>query len=287
MQNKSILRIIKNDVLFGISSNKFRYILVILFFLCNVFVFIKSTLDFPFHKTFLQMPSVTDIWFNLFKGMEIYIPSKDMPFQIPFKWLMIQTLLALLIVIYPTQDLFSYGTQILIHMKKRRIWWISKCIWNICTVISFYLIAFICVLLISAIYGNISFNFNLDLNNEINYLDINITNIVLSYFSIYGLPIITSIALSLLQMMLSFILSPIYSFIITIAYSVISAYYCSPLLIGNFSMIMRNSALGLGSVHIMSAVIICCIVSISSIVIGMIYTIRLDIIKKGGVVDAD
>lgn len=282
MQNKSVLRVIKNDVLSGIFFNKFKYILVILFFACIVCSFIKTTLDFSFQATSLtQMPSVTDIWFNIFKGMAIYIPSKEMPFQIPFIWLMTQTLLALLIVNYPTQDLFSYGTQILIHMKKRRVWWISKCIWNICTVLSFYLSAFICVLLILAIYGNISFSFNLELNNQINYLDISITDITSSYFAIYGLPIITSVALSLIQMTLSFILSPIYSFIITIAYSVISAYYCAPFLIGNFSMIMRNSALGLGSVEILSAVIICCIVSTVSIVTGMIHFNRLDIIKKG------
>ncbi len=281
MQNKSVLRIIKNDVLSGISSNKFKYIFVILFFVCIVFSFTKATLDFSFQETLTQSPSVTDTWFNIYKGMVVYIPSKEMPFQIPFIWLMIQTLLAFLIVNYPTQDLFLYGTQILIHMKKRSLWWISKCIWNMCTVLSFYLIAFICVLLISAIYGNVSFNFNLDLNNEVNYLDINITDIISSYFAIYGLPIITSIALSLMQMILSFILSPIYSFIITIAYSVISAYYCAPFLIGNFSMIMRNSALGLGSIDILSAVIICCIVSTASIVTGMIYINRLDIIKKG------
>lgn len=46
-------------------------------------------------------------------------------------------------------------------------------------------------------------------------------------------------------------------------------------------MIMRNSALGLGSVEILSAVIICCIVSTVSIVTGMIHFNRLDIIKKG------
>ena len=136
MRNSFVFGIIKSDLIMGFASNKIKYIIVALFFGCRIFCITEIFLDFA-EDGLIKSPSVTDIWFNIFEGIPIYIPNNNLPFQIPFVWLMIQILVAFLIFNYPTQDLCSYGTQILIHIRNRKMWWISKCIWNICTVLFF------------------------------------------------------------------------------------------------------------------------------------------------------
>ena len=131
-------------------------------------------------------------------------------------------------------------------------------------------------------YGNFNFELNVSVNNEINGIELNINNNTAALFAIYGLPVIASIAASLMQMMLSFVLSPIYSFIITIGYYVISAYYCSPFLIGNYSMMLRNASLNNGSIESLFAVAICSILCIASIIIGIAHIDKIDIVRKDG-----
>lgn len=54
------------------------------------------------------------------------------------------------------------------------------------------------------------------------------------------LPLLVSITLGLLQMLLSFIFSPIIGYMLSIVILVVSVYKESPLLIGNYSMMARN-----------------------------------------------
>jgi uncharacterized membrane protein len=98
---------------------------------------------------------------------------------------------------------------------------------------------------------------------------------------VFALPLLTSIALSLLQMMLSFVLSPIYGYMIAVCLLVASAYFYSPILIGNHSMLARNAlfyADGLGSA---GGVLASVVTGALSVAIGMLYFKRYDILKKG------
>ena len=82
-------------------------------------------------------------------------------------------------------------------------------------------------------------------------------------------------------MTLSFILSPIYSFFIVICYLIASAYYCSPALIGNFSMIIRNQLFEPNGSNNLTAIIINISLIVIIILIGLFYFRKHDILKKG------
>lgn len=282
MPNKKQIHIIKSDILTGFLTNKNKYIIVIILFACIVYSINNDISNFMVLNKENQLASITDIWFNLFMGMGEYNPSNGTPFQIPFLWLIIQTVVGFFIINYPSQNLYKYGIQVLTRSQSRKTWWISKCIWNICTVVSVYLIAFLCIFIVLAVNGQMDFIFNQDINNLYNSLDIDIANSIFTYFTIYAMPIITSITVSLIQMLLSFVLTPIYSFILVIAYSIISAYYCSYFFIGNFSMLLRNTLFGIGSIDTFGCVTICASIIVITIIIGLLYFNRLDIIKKVG-----
>ncbi|MDD4700187.1 MAG: hypothetical protein PHV07_08040 [Oscillospiraceae bacterium] len=280
MQNHSFKHVIKHDLTIGIRQNAPKYIIAIL--ACSFFcmLFFNNVSVMQQSGQVLEDGSLMDCSIFLFRGMAVYIPSQQNPFQIPIIWLIIQVLVALLVVSYPTEDLHSYGTQILTRAKNRSVWWFSKCIWNGLTTMSFYLVVFMVVFVFTIIFGKLSFLPDQLLNQLINEINLKNVDIGQLSFALLLLPMLTSIAFSQLQMTLSFILTPIYSFFIIVCIFVASAYFCMPVFIGNFSMLLRNQLVcpqGTGSIV---AIIINLSVTIISIVIGYVHFSKCDILKK-------
>lgn len=280
MRGKNIKTIIIHDIVYGIQVNRYKYILVLLFFMYLNVSFFNNINIFRLSGIIEESPSIVDCWIYIVRGMGIYIPSKEMPFQIPIYWLMTQVLLAFLILSYPTQDLDTYGIQILTRTRSKCLWWVSKSLWNICTVVSFYCIGFFIVTIFSIFSGNASFEPHILINNEINQINLENFRGIYLYIAIFILPIVTSIALSMLQMTISFVLSPILSYIILVCYIVASAYYCFPLLIGNFTMLLRNNVIEPMGSDNMSAIAVSLFVYVIAFVTGLFYFKKSDILKK-------
>lgn len=281
MQNKRILnKLIRYDLSYGFRLSAPKYMLVFLFFVYISIVFFNSVHSLKSMGTFDESASVTDCWIYIFKGMGIYIPSRETPFQIPVYWLLIQALLAFLILNYPTQDLYGHGMQILLRTKSKCFWWISKSIWNLFTVLAFYFTAFLTVCALSLIFGEFSFFPDIMINSEVNQIHLEGLQTFALYFAVFLLPVFTSWAVSMVQMALSFVLSPVISYFIVICYMILSAYYCSPLCIGNFSMLFRNKLIEPGGTGNITAVLIDTAVCIFAFFAGMFYFQKADILKK-------
>lgn len=280
MQSKNIKRIIIHDILYGFRFNTTKFIFVLLFFLYLCSTFFISINQFRGTGIIENNPSIVDCWIFIFRGMAVYIPSNGMPFQIPIYWLMQQLLLAFLLLNYPTQDVSNYGVQILTRARNKSIWWLSKSIWSVCTVVSFYLIAFIIIAIYSVCFGEVSFQPHLLINSEINQVNINGIQDLYFYIAIFLVPIVASISLAMLQMSLSFILSPILSYLILVCYMVISAYYCSPFFIGNFTMILRNAAFEQNGSNNVLAIIVSAILFIIAFTVGYVYFKMSDVLEK-------
>ncbi len=270
MKNSLFIRFLRKDLFLGLNSNKTRYFLSLLLFVYLSYMFTKE-LSIAENKA----SSITNFWFYFFQGIGVYNPSSGVPFVIPFTWIIIQVIIALLVLNYPSRDLFTTGVQSLIRIKKRSYWWTSKCIWNFVTIIFVYLVAFICAFIFSAFLGEISLNFS----DDFFCLQKNYNGSIIVI--IYLMPVLTSIAISMVQMLISILLKPIYSFVIVICYLIVSSYYCSPILIGNYSMLLRSSVFDIGKINFITAVIVDVLVIIFSAIIGLFYFNRVDIIKKG------
>ncbi len=239
--NRVWIGLIKHDLMVGIgySWKKFIPIIMIMILACAQF-YQETQLYLEATHQDLSL-SMADYLVDVFKGMEIYIPSKDDPFQIPAIWLLLNVYLAYLVASYPAKDMASFGQQIMIRSQSRRKWWLSKCLWNIITVLVFYSLIFATIFVFSLLTGEVT----LVMHNEINE---QVSEITTSHFTtgklleVVGvLTILTSMALSLLEMLLSFLIKAVYSFTIIVVVLSISAFYCHPLLIGNYLMIMRNN----------------------------------------------
>lgn len=277
MWNKSAGRMILHDFTFGLSQNISKYLLFVFLF---AFFSVRYFLSFDHMLNPLPEGSVMDCIMHIFKGMAVYIPGSDEPLMIPITWLLIQVVLALLVFSYPTKDLYSYGTQVLLRSRQRNIWWISKCIWNISTIIIAYGIGFLTITIVTAIYGELSLIPNVQVNQEMSALWIQSSELTALYIAVLLLPLLTTIAMSLLQMLLSFLLTPIYSFLIVVCILVASAYFCSPLLIGNYTMLCRNTVAYSNGVDTITGVVVDVIIIVASVIGGIVYIKRCDILKK-------
>jgi len=225
-------------------------------------------------------PNFSDYIIDLYKGMNIFekVNNGDR-FQIPGDWMIMNIFLTYVIGYYPLKDLKDYGSQILIRSKKRWQWWISKCIWIIASVLIYYAIGYIVIGIFSLFNGGVSLTPTYDINmsiSNVNTLEFTSGKIIVMTVI---LPIIMSIALSLIRMTISMFIMPILSNIVLVSIIVASAYYCHPLLLGNYLMILRNDAISFErGVNTMVGLVLGVIVSILAVIIGNLRFKKMDIL---------
>lgn len=271
---------VKHDLLMGIAYAWKKYVVVLFVFIFLCAMFQKGVIIHREHMGMEGTPNFSDYIIDLYKGMDIFekVDNGDR-FQIPGGWMIINIFLTYIIGYYPLKDLKDYGSQILIRSKKRWQWWLSKCIWVIASVLIYYAIGYIVISIFSLFNGGVSLTPTYDINmsiSKVNTLDFTAGKIIVMTMI---LPIIISIALSLIQMTISMVTTPILSNIVLIAIIVASAYYCHPLLLGNYLMILRNDAIVFGrGVNTMVGLGLGGVVSILAIIIGNLRFKKMDIL---------
>ena len=96
-------------------------------------------------------------------------------------------------------------------------------------------------------------------------------------FYIVIMPLIASIAISYIQMLISFIAGQIAGYLFVIIIMCISAYYMSPFLLGNSMMALRYVLINPDGITLCSVILFSIILSILVILIGSIYFKKKDI----------
>ena len=162
------------------------------------------------------------------------------------------------------------------------MWWISKCIWNILSVVVFFLMAWVVFALGCLVSGG---SLSMTLSPDI----FAACNLVLSYEAPAALipqtlllPMLVMMGLNLLQMTLSLFLKPFYSFMVTTAILFLSTYYLSPFCIGNYAMPLRSHLLLANGVGLNTGLLISGILIVVSIIAGGLIFRKRDILKGEG-----
>lgn len=282
MRSKNnVIKLAKRDFTGGILSQwkKFLFAALTFAFASGVFYTLAqaSAQEGNIHST----PTLLDALIYIFRGMEVYVPAPDKPFEVPAIWMLMNLFLAFIIVSYPSKDLNGYGQHMLLHARSRLQWWAGKCIWNVCCVIVFYLIGFAVILLFTVFAGGkVSFQASGEICQQISQFHAD--NVAGSYLmrTVLVLPILTSLALSLLQMALEFLFRPILSYAIILTVLVASAYYCTPFLLGNESMLLRSKAAMPDGIPFSLSVVIDGAVILAAPVLGYLRFRKSDLLEK-------
>lgn len=272
------IRFIRFDIRNGIWKQKKFYLLFMALFLlfCLDYTAKISSYHLDAKSTY------GDYFLFVFGGMKEYIPDPTEPFQIPFRWLLNYILILYYTSHYMLRDLTGFGQHILYRSKDRFVWWVSKCVWNAVYVTSFYIFAWM-IILGTAICNNAQPTF--EFSQNIFYLvdlggnaQIHMNRNIM--FEVTFLPLIITQALSLMQMMLSLLVKPIFCYIINVIIILSSAYYLSSLLIGNYTMAVRSIKIVNNGVSAFPGVVLSVFIILVSIIAGAFIFKKYDILNK-------
>jgi len=274
------------DIRFGFGSNKVLFLISFMVFLVLALMF-SSAASMPsigdgeggFIDLTDEYASAVDYLLSFYKGIEVFNPAGSKTFDLPVFWLGIQVCVALLVSLYPSRDLYSYAPQVFVRTRNKWIWWLAKCFWIIITVLAFYTIGIIIALVAALIGGGSALEVNVLLNAFFNKLDVFGLE-PLDFVFLLLLPAVVSIALSLVQMALSFIVKPVWSFIVIMSYHLVSWVVFSPFLISDYGMLARNGLFirnGLASEFML---LVCCAVIVFVVIVGIPLFRRMNLYQK-------
>ncbi|KXY52264.1 hypothetical protein ACFVXR_30145 [Bacillus thuringiensis] len=221
------MNIIMHDIknIFRKNLNKW-----ILWFGCLIMLTIISIANL---KITNQQNSILDLWFLLFEGVKNNQQSFYIP---PFSWLLIQIFLAYLMGDYVFKELKENSFYTLIKSQSRLNWFLGKIIWIIGTVSLFYF-TIIIILIFSSFWLDLNFTTWGEYSNYT--FDSNLTKLTnpINFFLLFLLScFITSLLISIIQVILTLLIKPIYSFCIIVSILLASIYFSSSLLISKYLM---------------------------------------------------
>ena len=286
-QNMRLLyKLFMYDIRVGFDSNKVLFLLAAVVFI-TLFLIFYSDCNTPyvidengeFYSLSSEKESAVDYLLFFFKGIKIYDLSSQRPFEIPILWLAIQISLALLVTAYPLRDLYSYAPQNIVRSQRKWIWWLAKCLWVILTVFAFYGICLLAALIGGIVGGGGVFGPNSAIQLYINNLDLaGVTGIELLLLML--VPVFVSVALSLVQVTLSLIIKPVFSFLVLMSYHLISTIVYSPFIIADYPMLLRNVLFEPDGLSSEAMILVSLCIAVIAIATGALIFKRTDIYPK-------
>lgn len=165
---------------------------------------------------------------------------------IPIYWLLVHIGCLLFSVEYPIRDLSLYGRQIVVRSQRKYKWWLSKSIWCFVNTLIYYFVGIITEAVFCIVFHDrLSFELRmiaLSANIEMSVGNLGDTVPSLQAFLIVViLPLLTMIALSIIQTIIGIITNRIIALLGGLAVMASALYIQSPLLIGNYIMLQRNA----------------------------------------------
>ena len=272
---------IEYDLKWGLFYQKKKFILPMVLTLFFLLRFLKLYQD---ALQYIDLESSLTFWDYLlwiFKGNKPVQEIKDHFFVPDAFFVMLNLLLAFYVSFYPFKDMSRCGYMTLFAFGERSEWWLCKCIWTICTVVSYYLSVYIMIAIFTFAFGEFSLLPRLKVQGclcGINVLEVTVFDLILSSVL---LPILVSISLSLVQMVISLLTKPIFGIMFTAAVLAGSIYCMSPIFPGNFLMVMRNSLFLNGSgITVLNGFILSGILIVGSVLAGDIIFKKKDILSN-------
>jgi len=226
--------------------------------------------------------SIGTFLFYLFGGMEKYVPSPANPFIFPALWILVFIQILFITLYYPFDNLNGIGKNLLIASGRRKSWWLSKCIWNISSVCACFIIIWLTALVCTLVTGG-------ELSFAVGPLAEGLFPKALwikrpmdtqLFFYLIPAPLLVAAALSLVQMVVSLVIRPIFSFLCSAVLLGISIYYVSPAFIGNYAMAVRADSIAFDSVDGKTGLGLCLLIIGVSILFGYLLFGRYDILGK-------
>lgn len=260
---RNFLLLLKRDVQEGIMRRWKLYLFALIVFLFSNIAFLLSVKSLDI----VDRCCTADYILNAFIGNEPFDLSSRTMIDFPITWFTFYSLLIFIIGFYIVDDLKKNATVFLLRIASRRLWWLSKLVWCIFTVVLYYLIFLFACIVISFVFGEVSFSPNKDIAQTVFAFDA--SNVTSIDFLITGIlpSLFVSIAIAIFEILLCLIVKPVYSYVVVLCYLVGNIFACKEFLILNYSMFIRSDFMGANStlngcgLVVSVAIIVVCIIS--------------------------
>lgn len=247
MKNIKLIHALKHDILFGFVTRWKSFAFLVVLLISLIFMFHLYTANYAQAIGSTVKYSLFDLLIFFFWGNTPIeydadgLNRSDIP--VSMVWICFFCYLSYMVGYYTRDDLKENANNYLLRIGSRKVWWVSKCIWCVMTIVTFYGLLLLCILLFVLGFGDIESSFHPELMAH--YNGCNLTHesetSLLSFSFI--LPLVTSVATSLAQICMSIYIKPFFCFVFSLAYLLCASYFSHPLLIYNYTMICRNSEL--------------------------------------------
>jgi len=267
-------KILKYDLRRGNSVKKYLLTATVSILFCLDY-YIKYVRLASFHGV-SERPGVLEYIFYIFAGNERFETFNAL-------WVLVFIFIAFINLYYPFNDLASFGSQVLIKGRSRRVWWYSKCCWAVMSCAVVNIIIFLSAIVFSIITRSRFTPEVSDLCINIarrRYSDIPTGETLRLGVQLLLLPFFTSCALCLVQMALSLVLRPNVSFMISTAYIIACTFYQTPFLFLNYSVFLRSRTVIEDGLSPLTGIIAASVISIAAAAAGSIIFSRYDILSK-------
>lgn len=258
----SWFKLLRHDLRCGLL--RWRYLLVPLLFLLPCFAC----------RSMLNLMKNGGAWMDYmmycFMGAKpVVYSAEELELALPTFWLLTLGGCLFLNLDYLLRDLTNAGQQIIIRSGKRRGWYLSKCIWNLFSCALYVLLAGGSVLVFTLMFGGQVSLSNTPEVTLANFGKVLFEPVMLTVgqglLAAVLMPMISLMALSMLQMTLCLLVKPVISFLISMALLVTAVYCNSPLVLGTGAMVIRSKLLVSGGISPATAAIVAtCVVLISA-----------------------
>lgn len=266
----SLKKQLKYDVKTGIVNEWKIYLL----FAVTIVVLCASISNEAYSRRLGSLKFV-DYLTKIFCGMKDFSDvERTATFLIPQEWLIVQIFFIIMVSRYPKTDFDERGYQVLIRSKSKKNWWTSKCVWVLCSTVLYYVILYFIIV----VFALFSSGLSLETKSDIWKNGVIIINNKKFIETVFIMPAVVSFTFGIFEMCISFLTSPIIAVFCILTYLVMSAYWCNPVLIGNYTMLLRKEEIiGNQGVNSEMGVVICFILTALCIAIGYKYMKKTDI----------
>ena len=259
-------------------------------YLCEAMLFALLCVDFwNRSRIFLDLypgtfRSLGDLALYIFGGMKKFIPTPGAVFPFPTVWLLMMALACFSSLWYPLEDLYGFGKTLLTACQSRKRWYLAKAMWCGVTVSLYFALGWVVLLLgCLAMGGKFTWTISPYMMELMEITDVASTveewRLTLQ---LTLLPWLVAVTLSQLQLGLSLWMQPVLGWVVSIVALLSSAYYASPLLLGNYAMALRDQQVladgviwQVGALYCMGLLLLC-------VLAGLISFQHTDILGKEG-----
>ena len=275
------LKLLKRDIRLGIIERLFLF-LIVLFTFFMVKDCSRAIADIQVRYAMQSSGTIMDYYVYCMAGMSFYQFDPTDPtagFIIPYLWFITQLGISYIIAYYAEKDFSENGVNVMVAGRSRSSWWFSKVIWCVLSVLIYFVATFAACSVFALFRGatpslgvtdefmKIVFGYNM------NYLPYKELMLI-----VFVVPVAVTAGLCLVQMFMSFVISPVTSFAITCAVYILSAYYTAWFLPGSYTMWVRSSYFDVRGLSPMSGLLIAAFMVIAVCFVGNSYFEKKDII---------